>query len=327
MSFEPGTRAGLYEIVGPLGAGGMGEVYRARDTRLGREARQIAGALKAAHAQAIVRRDPKPGNVKITPDGRVKVLDFGLAKALEPDGAEAALSDSPTLTRAGDVLGTAAYMSPEQARGLEVDRSASGKPLGRLQQLTKGAGQDVEVALSPDGGRLAFATLRQNADIWRLSVSPETGSPVGPPEELVATTRQDSRGAWSPDGRAIAFNSDRTGDMNIWLHSLEDGFTRPLTRGPGGDFQPSWSPNGKSLAFFSSRSGSVDIWKVDLASLGLTQLTKGGSIHGKPFFSPDGAWIAYHGDEGGRLEVWVMRSDGSEARPLTRVRAAAARAR
>jgi len=197
--------------------------------------------------------------------------------------------------------------------------SPSGRPVGRLQQLTKGAGQDVEVALSPDGGRLAFATLRQNADIWRLPVSPETGRPLGPPEQVIATTREDSRGAWSPDGRTIAFNSDRTGDMNIWLHSLDDGSTRPLTHGPGGDFQANWSPDGKSLVFFSSRSGSVDIWKVDLASQELAQLTKGGSIHANPFFSPDGAWIAFQCDEGGRLEVWVMRADGSEARPLTRV--------
>ena len=202
MALEPGTRLGLYEIVGPLGAGGMGEVYRARDTKLGREvalkvlpdalareaerqarferearllaslnhasiatlhgfeeadgsrflvmelvpgetleerlargpladrrgaldlARQIADALEAAHAKGIVHRDLKPGNVKITPEGRVKVLDFGLAKALESDGGSADASDSPTLTRAGAVLGTAAYMSPEQARGQEVDRRA-----------------------------------------------------------------------------------------------------------------------------------------------------------------------------------------------------------
>jgi Tol biopolymer transport system component len=150
-------------------------------------------------------------------------------------------------------------------------------------------------------------------------VAPEPGRPTGLPERLIATTREDSRGAWSGDGRTIAFNSDRTGDMNIWLHSLDDGSTRPLTHGPGGDFQPNWSPDGQSLAFFSSRSGSVDIWKVDIASGEPTQLTKGGSIHANPFFSPDGAWIAFQCDEGGRLEVWVMRADGSEARPLTRV--------
>jgi eukaryotic-like serine/threonine-protein kinase len=196
----------LYSIVSPLGAGGMGEVYRARDTRLDREvalkilstefsadperlqrfsreaqtlaalnhphiahiygledagdvqaivmelvegedlaarlvrgpmpmdeaigvAGQIADALEAAHAQGIVHRDLKPANVKVRSDGTAKVLDFGLAKALESNGQSSAsvLANSPTVaspvaaTSAGMLLGTAAYMSPEQARGKPVD--------------------------------------------------------------------------------------------------------------------------------------------------------------------------------------------------------------
>ena len=205
MPLAPGTRLGHYEIVAPLGAGGMGEVYRARDTQLGRsvaikalpagfasdperlarferEARllaslshpniagihglideggqrhlaleliegeslaqrlargplpldealpvceQIAAALEAAHEAGIVHRDLKPANVMIRADGSVKVLDFGLAKG--PAGAEPAsdLTQSPTLTSPmtspGMILGTAAYMSPEQARGRAVDRRA-----------------------------------------------------------------------------------------------------------------------------------------------------------------------------------------------------------
>jgi Tol biopolymer transport system component len=214
------------------------------------------------------------------------------------------------------------YFSSYRSGGLNIWRvpvSASGKPVGRLQQITKGAGQDVDVALSPDGRRAAFVTLRQNASIWRLPVSPQSGRPLGAPEQVIATTREDSRGAWSPDGRVIAFNSDRTGEMNVWLHSLEDGSTRQLTRGAGGDFQPNWSPDGTTIAFFSSRSGSVDIWKVEVATAALTQLTSGGGIHANPFFSPDGSFIAYQSDDAGRLEVWVMRNDGSGARPLTRV--------
>src|SRR5690348_5999753 len=203
MALKTGANLGAYEILAPLGAGGMGEVYRARDTRLGRDvalkvlpeafardaermarlrreaqvlaslnhpniaaiygfedsgathalvmelvegptlsarikqgaipveealpiARQIAEALEYAHERGIVHRDLKPGNIKITDSDAVKVLDFGLAKAVESDAASMDISSSPTISRmatqAGIILGTAAYMSPEQAKGKSVDR-------------------------------------------------------------------------------------------------------------------------------------------------------------------------------------------------------------
>ena len=208
MSLTAGQSLGAYRIIDPLGVGGMGEVYRATDTKLGREvaikvlpaevkedperlarfqreahllaslnhpqiaaiygleeadgkpflvlelvpgedlsarlkrgsvpvdealeiARQMAEALEEAHNRGIVHRDLKPANVKLTPDGKVKVLDFGLAKAWTGetgDGSFSDLSQSPTLahtgTLAGVILGTAAYMSPEQARGKAVDKRA-----------------------------------------------------------------------------------------------------------------------------------------------------------------------------------------------------------
>ncbi|HQX82410.1 MAG TPA: serine/threonine-protein kinase, partial [Vicinamibacterales bacterium] len=201
MGLPPGTRIGSYEVVGPLGAGGMGEVYRARDARLGRDAaikilpeafltdadrvarfereartlaslnhpniagiygiegsaivmelvegedlsellargpvplvdalktaRQIASALEAAHEQGIVHRDLKPANVKVRPDGTVKVLDFGLARPGGSGDASGSIANSPTMTSPatafGMIIGTAAYMSPEQARGKAVDRRA-----------------------------------------------------------------------------------------------------------------------------------------------------------------------------------------------------------
>ncbi|HEV2305271.1 MAG TPA: serine/threonine-protein kinase, partial [Candidatus Acidoferrales bacterium] len=198
-----GTKLGAYEITGAIGAGGMGEVYRARDTKLVRDvalkvlpealaqdvermarlrreaqvlaslnhpniaaiygfedsgsthalmmelvegptlaerikgsavpfdealplAKQICEALEYAHERGIIHRDLKPSNIKLTAEGNAKVLDFGLAKALEGDATITDISNSPTLsavaTRAGLLLGTAAYMSPEQARGKNADR-------------------------------------------------------------------------------------------------------------------------------------------------------------------------------------------------------------
>jgi len=212
------------------------------------------------------------------------------------------------------------YFSSYRGGGINIWRAATspnGTFIGAPQQMTIGAGQDVEVAISRNGRRLAFSILRQNADIWRLPVSPETGLLTGGPEEVITTTREDSRGAWSPDGETIAFNSDRTGDMNIWLHSVEQRRSTQLTRGIGGDYQANWSPDGRTIVFFSSRAGTADIWSVNVESAELNRLTTTDSVNVNPFCSPDGKLIAYNSDQTGRPEVWVMCADGNGPRQLT----------
>jgi eukaryotic-like serine/threonine-protein kinase len=255
MTLAAGSRLGPYEILAPLGAGGMGEVWRARDSRLDRDvaikvlpasfasdterlarfereakllaslnhphiaaiygveeaaggralvmelvegetlaerltrgplpleeclpiARQIATALEAAHERGVVHRDLKPANVKLDRDGQVKVLDFGLAKAVEAEGSQAnspTLMNSPTLTAAGTamgvILGTAAYMSPEQAKGKAADRRSdiwsfgvllweclTGKPLFVGDSVAETIG--YVVTRDPDLARLPAGTPR-----------------------------------------------------------------------------------------------------------------------------------------------------------------------
>jgi len=216
--------------------------------------------------------------------------------------------------------GTAIVFSSYRGGGQNIWRQpvgVDGSPSGPAEQWTTGAGNDVMLSMSPDGDRLAFTVLGINSDLWRLPLDPLTGQASGPASALVSTTREDSRGAWSPDDSVLAFNSDRLGDMNIWLKTLSNGAERQLTTGPGGDFQPNWSPDGSRIAFFSSRDGNVDIWSVVVATGELTQLTRNPSLDEDPFHSPDGKRIAFQSDRDGRLEVWVMDADGAHARQIS----------
>jgi serine/threonine-protein kinase len=256
MSLATGTRLGPYEILSPLGVGGMGEVYRARDTKLGRDiaikilppasvldpervarfqreartlatlnhphigaiygfedsgathalvlelvegdtladriargpipldealaiARQICEALEAAHERGIIHRDLKPANIKITPEGVVKVLDFGLAKLAHPDAVPgpADAMASPTITSpalmtgVGVLLGTAAYMSPEQAKGREADKRSDIWAFGVvLYEMLTGKrpfdGEDITEVLG------AVVRLEPNWDALSTDVPP-----------------------------------------------------------------------------------------------------------------------------------------------------------
>ena len=400
MTVTSGMRLGPYEVGVALGAGGMGEVYRARDTKLGREAalkvlptafaedaerlarfrreaqilaslshaniaaiygleeseglvalamelvpgedlserlargplpvdealavaRQIAEALEEAHGKGVVHRDLKPANVKLTPDGKVKVLDFGLAKALSGDSSvtldSSDSSRSPTMTRqgtqAGMILGTAAYMSPEQARGKPVDKRADVWSFGVvLWEMLSGkrlfAGETVSDTLA--------AVLRADPD-WTL-LPPGLPAPVG--DLLRRCLERDPR-------RRL----HDVADARIVIEDLLEGRWRAPTATASSPSPATPRPSMARRAALPLGAFLLGIlvtapflWSVrrgreapasPTQPTGFRQLTflAGGEM--APALSPDGESFAYVKEVGGQRDVFLQRVGGSNAVNLT----------
>ncbi len=306
-------------------------------------ARQIAEALEAAHAQGIIHRDLKPANVKVRPDGTVKVLDFGLAKAMAPavasSGGQGGPSDSPTLTtpamtEAGMILGTAPYMSPEQARGKAVDKRTDIWAFGCLvfEML---AGQ---AAFAGDGVSETLARIIEREPDWQaLPVS--TPPPIrrllrrclqkDPARRLdsAAVARFDVEEAMAPVGqeddrvaprfvrwrRALPWALTAASAVALALVLLFGGLRRDVaTQAPirvhvglGAEATLATvergaaailSPNGQALVFVAHRrTGAASLYVRRLDQLDAMPLPGTEGAH-SPFFSPDGQWIAFFAD-------------------------------
>lgn len=396
MALTSGMRLGPYHIAAPLGAGGMGEVYRAKDCRLGRDvalkvlresfacdveriarfereakvlaslnhpniahiygveesndtralvmelvegptlaerirqgpppldealliAKQVADGLEYAHERGIIHRDLKPSNVKLTHDGQAKVLDFGLAKALEDESSESEPQNSPTLsvaaTRTGVLLGTAAYMPPEQVRGKRVDRRADIWAFGCvLYEMLTGT-----VAFAGETTSDVLASVIRAEPNWSLL-------PANTPQRLENLLRRSLKKDLRQRVQAI-------GEARIVIEEVLSGAAQEeaISVSTPAKGEPSW----QSVVPWAL----VIILAVAVAALGWAYLrlanapsqavvseipppegqnfALGGGSTGVPVLSPDGQQLAFGAvDSDGREVLWVRRLNETSGRML-----------
>jgi len=434
MPLTAGSRVGPYQVLALLGAGGMGQVFRAHDTRLGRdvalkvlpgsfegnadrlrrfeqEARaagslnhpnvlavydvgsheeivylvsellegqtlsdriaarpfparkaieiaiQIAQGLAAAHDKGIVHRDLKPDNLFLTRDGRVKILDFGLARQVGTDAGAGPGESAPTetrLTEPGTVLGTVGYMSPEQVLGRPADQRSdlfslgailyemlSGRrafqrasPVETMNAILKEEPQDLSElapALPPGVERIVRRCLEKGV-AERFQSARDLGFALeslsqGAGARTAAGPGKHRRSAWLALFAALAAALAFLG-RGVITPRADPGLASyryaPLATAEGYEGQASWSADGRTVAYVADTEGLLQVYTRSLESSMATRITRSLSDCQDPFWSPDSTRLFYTSLAGSSLGLWSVGATGGTPQVVLRNAAAAA---